>query len=139
MPGSRIVSDEVHGGAGLSLPLSRSDAMMEGTESVSVLPPAFRNRLYGLFNQIEQEFEALYAENLQRKLPINSSLTYIVHCLTFYSFNIVQEKVELGIGPSRLDRDSFGAADHRPSLDQTDFDSFFTKHLLKQKCMALTF
>jgi len=84
--------------------------MMEGTESVSVLPPAFRNRLYGLFNQIEQEFEALYAENLQ-----------------------LQEKVELGIGPSRLDRDSFGAADHRPSLDQTDFDSFFTKHLLKQK------
>ena len=35
----------------------------------SILPPAFRSRLYGLFNQIEGEFEALYAENLQRNAP----------------------------------------------------------------------
>jgi hypothetical protein len=37
---------------------------MEGSDPVSILPPAFRSRLYGLFNQIEREFEALYSENL---------------------------------------------------------------------------
>ena len=68
MPGARnAVNDDLSLGAGLlSLSFSRSEAM-EGNDSGSILPPAFQTRLYGLFNQIEQEFEALYSENLQCK------------------------------------------------------------------------
>ena len=65
MPGTRG-NDDLNLGTGfLSLSFSRAEAM-EGHDSGSILPPAFRSRLYGLFNQIEQEFEALYSENLQR-------------------------------------------------------------------------
>jgi len=100
MPGARnAVNDDLSLGAGLlSLSFSRSEAM-EGNDSGSILPPAFQTRLYGLFNQIEQEFEALYSENLQ-----------------------LQEKV-----------DSLSGRTDRTGLDQTDFDSFFTRNLSKQK------
>lgn len=65
MPGMRSGSDDLNIGVGsLSLSLSRSDAAMDNPGD-SALPPAFRNRLYELFNQIEREFEALYSENLQ--------------------------------------------------------------------------
>lgn len=64
MPGTPRPSGSDDFGAGfLSLSFGRTDAM-EGADPVSILPPAFRSRLYGLFNQIEREFEALYSENL---------------------------------------------------------------------------
>jgi len=65
MPGTpRALASDDFGAGLLSLSFGRNDPTMEGTEP-SILPPAFRQRLYGLFNQIEGEFEALYAENLQ--------------------------------------------------------------------------
>lgn len=68
MPGAQRASGSDDFGAGLlSMSFGRTDAMEAG-DSVSVLPSAFRNRLYGLFNQIEREFEALYSENLIRKI-----------------------------------------------------------------------
>jgi len=103
MPGTRGNDDLSLGTGFLSLSFNRSEAM-EGHDSGSILPPAFRSRLYGLFNQIEQEFEALYSENLQ-----------------------LQEKVDSLSG--RTDRE----APDRVGLDQTDFDSFFTRNLSKQK------
>lgn len=42
----------------------------------------------------------------------------------------VQEKVDSL--SERTDRD--GVVGERGTLDQTDFDSFFTRNLLKQKC-----
>ena len=62
MPG--MASDDLTGFVSMSF--GRNETM-EAAEGVSVLPPAFRNRLYGLFNQIEREFEALYSQNLLRK------------------------------------------------------------------------
>lgn len=47
----------------------------------------------------------------------------------------VQEKVDSL--SERTDRD--GVVGERGALDQTDFDSFFTRNLLKQKCMLNTF
>ncbi|XP_057369866.1 WD repeat-containing protein 37-like isoform X1 [Daphnia carinata] len=106
MPGTPRPSGGDDFGAGfLSLSFGRTDTM-EGADPVSILPPAFRSRLYGLFNQIEREFEALYSENL-----------------------LLQEKVDSL--SERTDRD--GVVGDRGGLDQTDFDSFFTRNLLKQK------
>ena len=65
MPGTRTGSDDMNTGSGsLSLSFSRQDPV-EAPENVSVLPHEFRVRLHSLFHQIEREFEALYAENLQ--------------------------------------------------------------------------
>ena len=47
----------------LSLSFGRIDPI-EGSDPISILPPAFGSRLYDIFNQIEREFEALYYENL---------------------------------------------------------------------------
>lgn len=65
-PRTASASDADYGPGLLSLSFGgRPDP--DGPEpGVSILPPAFRTRLYGLFSQIESEFEALYAENLQR-------------------------------------------------------------------------
>lgn len=67
MPGAQRGDD--FGAGFLSMSFGRTDPMEAG-EGVSVLPTAFRNRLYGLFNQIEREFEALYSENLIRESGI---------------------------------------------------------------------
>ena len=125
--GTASGSEDIHFGAGSSsLSFVRSDAAtMEGSESV--LPSAFRNRLYGLFNQIEQEFEALYSENLQCNPHLYFSIS---NDFQNFVLKTVQEKLESL--PCRHDREFF--LGDRPGLDQTDFDSFFTKHLLKQKC-----
>ena len=64
IPGTPRARSDDFGAGFLSLSFGRSDPMNEGSEPVSILPTAFRSRLYGLFNQIEREFEALYSENL---------------------------------------------------------------------------
>lgn len=63
---------------------NRSDLM---DSSDNMLPPGFRSRLYGLFGQIEREFELLYADNLalQEKLDtlnerIDSSASVGIAC-----------------------------------------------------------
>ena len=74
MPGAQRAED--YGAGLLSMSFGRTDPM-DGSESVSVLPTAFRNRLYGLFNQIEREFEALYSENLIRKMTNSNYSTFL--------------------------------------------------------------
>ncbi|CAN7983748.1 unnamed protein product, partial [Ixodes hexagonus] len=52
---TRVLSDK---DSDLPSPYARTD------DGESVLPSAFKGRLYELFGQIEKEFESLYAENL---------------------------------------------------------------------------
>lgn len=76
----------------------------------SVLPPALRCRLFDLFQQIEKEFETLYAENLG-----------------------LQEKIDAL--NERLDRECYGSGERSlPIGDVADFPD--TKSFSKQKSMA---
>ncbi|GAB6022999.1 hypothetical protein CHUAL_007091 [Chamberlinius hualienensis] len=77
-------------------------------DSDSALTPALRGRLYDLFNQIEKEFETLYAENL-----------------------VLHEKVESL--KEKLDRETYlNSADNR-AFDLVDGESGLHKNPNKQK------
>ncbi|XP_037573164.1 WD repeat-containing protein 37-like isoform X1 [Dermacentor silvarum] len=60
---ARVLSDK---DSDLPSPYAKND------DGESVLPSAFRGRLYELFGQIEKEFESLYAENLALKEKVET-------------------------------------------------------------------